>query len=193
VLYSDAMHVGLDFLPGSLIMAAFSLGLSSKIVNRYGVKWPTAAGLLMCASALALLAVPQLTGGFVIAVLLAMVLLGVGSGIAFNPLLLTALSEVQPEDSGLASGVFNTSLDLGGALGFGAITSLSVGYTAELTLAKVDLHHALASGYQLAFALGAGCIAGATLLVVACFPKELASLAKTPPETSVTHSYTTTP
>lgn len=192
VLHSDAMHVSLDFLPGSLIMAAFSLGISSRIVGRYGIKWPTTAGLLMCASGLALLAVPQILGGFSTAVLSAMILLGVGSGMAFSPLLLTALSEVKTMDSGLASGVFNTSLNLGGALGFWGLTSASAGYTADLILGKIDVHRALAGGYQLAFALGSGCIAGAALLVGAYFPRKLASLDKAASETSATHPYSTT-
>ncbi|NEV06187.1 MFS transporter, partial [Achromobacter xylosoxidans] len=108
VLGYDAMQVGLAFLPANLIMAAFSLGLSAKLVMRFGIRGPLATGLLMAALGLALFARAPVDGHFAADVLPGMLLLGLGAGIAFNPMLLAAMSDVEPSQSGLASGVVNT-------------------------------------------------------------------------------------
>ncbi|WP_054484260.1 MFS transporter, partial [Achromobacter xylosoxidans] len=105
VLGYDAMQVGLAFLPANLIMAAFSLGLSAKLVMRFGIRGPLATGLLMAALGLALFARAPVDGHFAADVLPGMLLLGLGAGIAFNPMLLAAMSDVEPSQSGLASGV----------------------------------------------------------------------------------------
>ncbi|WP_241081201.1 MFS transporter, partial [Achromobacter xylosoxidans] len=117
VLGYDAMQVGLAFLPANLIMAAFSLGLSAKLVMRFGIRGPLATGLLMTALGLALFARAPVDGHFAADVLPGMLLLGLGAGIAFNPMLLAAMSDVEPSQSGLASGVVNTAFMMGGALG----------------------------------------------------------------------------
>ena len=96
VLGYNAMQVGLSFLPANLIMAAFSLGLSAKIVMRFGWRKPLAFGLLCAAAGLALFARAPLDGNFWVDVLPGMTLLGIGAGIAFNPLLLGAMSDVSP-------------------------------------------------------------------------------------------------
>ncbi|WP_054447662.1 MFS transporter, partial [Achromobacter xylosoxidans] len=116
VLGYDAMQVGLAFLPANLIMAAFSLGLSAKLVMRFGIRGPLATGLLMAALGLALFARAPVDGHFAADVLPGMLLLGLGAGIAFNPMLLAAMSDVEPSQSGLASGVVNTAFMMGGAL-----------------------------------------------------------------------------
>ncbi|WP_054495735.1 MFS transporter, partial [Achromobacter ruhlandii] len=121
VLGYDAMQVGLAFLPANLIMAAFSLGLSAKLVMRFGIRGPLATGLLMAALGLALFARAPVDGAFTADVLPGMLLLGLGAGIAFNPMLLAAMSDVEPSQSGLASGVVNTAFMMGGALGLAVL------------------------------------------------------------------------
>ncbi|OFS36145.1 MFS transporter, partial [Achromobacter xylosoxidans] len=125
VLGYDAMQVGLAFLPANLIMAAFSLGLSAKLVMRFGIRGPLATGLLMAALGLALFARAPVDGHFAADVLPGMLLLGLGAGIAFNPMLLAAMSDVEPSQSGLASGVVNTAFMMGGALGLAVLASLA--------------------------------------------------------------------
>ncbi|MFY4017273.1 MFS transporter, partial [Achromobacter xylosoxidans] len=125
VLGYDAMQVGLAFLPANLIMAAFSLGLSAKLVMRFGIRGPLATGLLMAALGLALFARAPVDGHFSADVLPGMLLLGLGAGIAFNPMLLAAMSDVEPSQSGLASGVVNTAFMMGGALGLAVLASLA--------------------------------------------------------------------
>src|SRR5262249_26249909 len=105
VLGYTPLQVGLAFLPSDLIMAAFSLGISARLVTRFGIKAPLAIGMVLVAIGLALFARAPVNGSFLIDVLPSMILLGVGGGFAFNPLLLAAMSDVTPEDSGLASGI----------------------------------------------------------------------------------------
>ncbi|HKT94936.1 MAG TPA: DHA2 family efflux MFS transporter permease subunit [Paraburkholderia sp.] len=155
LLHYDAMQVGLAFLPANIIMAVFSLGLSARLVMRFGIRAPLSLGLLMAALGLALFARAPAGGSFVLDVLPGMLLLGLGAGVAFNPVLLAAMSDVAPDESGLASGVVNTSFMMGGALGLAILASLAAARTDGLGAAGADAVTALNSGYHLAFLLGA--------------------------------------
>ena len=136
-------------------MAAFSLGLSAKIVMRFGIRAPLAAGLLLAAVGLALFARAPVDGQFVADVLPGMLLLGLGAGMAFNPVLLAAMSDVDPSESGIASGVVNTSFMMGGALGLAVLASLAAARTDGLAMSGAGALAALNGGYQLAFVIGA--------------------------------------
>ncbi len=155
VLGYSPLAVGLAFLPANLIMGAFSLGLSERIVLRYGFRAPLAIGMLLVAASLALFARAPVSGNFAVDVLPGMILLGLGMGVSFNPVLLAAMSEVQPSDAGLASGVVNTSFMMGGALGLAVLASLADARTKGLTTAGVDRLDALTGGYHAAFLVGA--------------------------------------
>ncbi|MFY2941647.1 MFS transporter [Achromobacter xylosoxidans] len=167
VLGYDAMQVGLAFLPANLIMAAFSLGLSAKLVMRFGIRGPLATGLLMAALGLALFARAPVDGHFAGDVLPGMLLLGLGAGIAFNPMLLAAMSDVEPSQSGLASGVVNTAFMMGGALGLAVLASLAAARTAALAGAGAAPVAALAGGYRMTFLAGAVIAAVAAALAAA--------------------------
>ncbi|MEN5065008.1 MFS transporter [Achromobacter aegrifaciens] len=155
VLGYSPMEVGLAFLPANLIMAAFSLGLSAKLVMRFGIRGPLATGLFIAALGLALFARAPADGSFAVDVLPAMLLLGLGAGVAFNPMLLAAMSDVEPSQSGLASGVVNTAFMMGGALGLAVLASLAAARTAGLAAAGAAPTLALNGGYQLTFLAGA--------------------------------------
>ena len=155
LLNYSALQVGLAFLPANIIMAAFSVGLSAKLVMRFGIRAPLWVGLLLAAFGLLLFARAPAGGSFVPDVLPGMVLLGLGAGMAFNPVLLAAMSDVAPEESGVASGVVNTSFMMGGALGLAILASLSAAHTDGLAAAGADAATALSGGYHLAFLLGA--------------------------------------
>jgi EmrB/QacA subfamily drug resistance transporter len=157
VLGYSPLKVGLAFLPANLIMGAFSLGLSAKLVMRFGVKRPMAAGLLLAAVGLVLFARAPVDGNFVVDVLPSMILLGFGAGMAFNPLLLAAMSEVAPEESGLASGVVNTAFMMGGALGLAVLASLAASRTDSLAASGRGHLIALNGGYHAALLAGAAC------------------------------------
>jgi predicted MFS family arabinose efflux permease len=164
VLGYSPMQVGLAFLPANLIMAAFSVGLSARLVMRYGIRWPLAIGLLIAATGLACFASAPVGGDFAVHVLPGMLLLGLGAGIAFNPMLLAAMSDVRPEDAGLASGVVNTAFMMGGSLGLAVLASLAAARTGTQLAAGAPQAVALNAGYQLAFVVGAVFAAAAALL-----------------------------
>lgn len=154
VLKYTPMQVGLSFLPANLIMAIFSLGLSARLVIKFGLRTPLAAGLFLAAIGLALFARSPVNGSFLVDVLPSMVLLGFGAGIAFNPMLLTAMSDVKASDSGLASGIVNTSFMMGGALGLAILASIAAARTGYLIQNGSESLSALNEGYHAAFVVG---------------------------------------
>ena len=167
VLGYSPLEVGLAFLPANLIMGAFSVGLSAKLVMRFGIRAPLVVGLLLAAVGLVLFARAPVDGNFVVDVLPSMILLGFGAGMAFNPVLLAAMSDVEPSESGLASGVVNTSFMMGGALGLAILASLAASRTDDLLASGEDQLVALNSGYHAAFLLGAIFAAAAAALAAA--------------------------
>ncbi len=164
VLGYSPLLVGLAFLPSNLIMGAFSLGLSAKLVMRFGIKLPLAFGLALAAGGLLLFARAPVNGNFVVDVLPGMILLGFGAGIAFNPVLLAAMSGVKPSDSGLASGIVNTSFMMGGALGLAILASLAAARSAGMLAAGASQLAALNGGLHAAFLVGALCAAVAATM-----------------------------
>jgi EmrB/QacA subfamily drug resistance transporter len=164
VLGYSPLEVGLAFLPANLIMGAFSLGLSAKLVMRFGIRAPLSAGLLLAAAGLLLFARAPVDGSFAVDVLPSMILLGFGAGMAFNPVLLAAMSDVEPGDAGLASGVVNTSFMMGGALGLAILASLAASRTDSLLAAGDGSLVALTGGYHAAFLAGA-LFAGAAAVI----------------------------
>jgi MFS family permease len=164
VLGYSPLQVGLAFLPSSLIMGAFSLGLSAKLVMRFGIKPPMVAGMLFMAAGLLLFTRLPVDGSFVVDILPGSILLAIGAGMGFNPLLLAAMGDVEPTEAGLASGVVNTAFMMGGALGLAVLASLSASRTDRLLLSGDDQLTALTGGYHSAFLVGAlFAVAGAVL------------------------------
>ncbi len=116
VLGYQPMQAGLSFLPSHLVMAVFAAGVSARLIGRYGVTTSLVVGLLLVASGMALFARIPVDGRFLTDVIPAMMLIGVGAGIGFGPLLLAAMTDVPAHSSGLASGIVNTTPMIGGAL-----------------------------------------------------------------------------
>jgi EmrB/QacA subfamily drug resistance transporter len=164
VLGYSPLQVGLAFLPGNLVMGALSVGLSAKLVLRYGIKPPLGVGLSLAAAGLLLFARAPVDGNFVVDVLPPMILLGLGAGMAFNPVLLAAMSDVEPKDAGLASGLVNTSFMMGGALGLAVLASLAASRTDALLDSGESPLVALTGGYHAAFLVGALFALGAAAL-----------------------------
>ena len=148
VLHYSPLQVGLSFLPANLIMAAFALGLSAKVVMRFGLRLPIALGLSLAAVGLLLFVRAPVGGDFVTDVLPSMILLGLGAGLAFNPVLLAAMSDVEPTESGLASGIVNTSFMMGGALGLAILASVAASRTTSLEASGESTLAALTGGYH---------------------------------------------
>ncbi|HWD34922.1 MAG TPA: MFS transporter [Casimicrobiaceae bacterium] len=169
VLGYSPLKVGLGFLPGNLVMGFLSIAVSAKLVMRYGVRIPLAIGLAAAGLGLLAFARAPVDGGYVMDVLPGMILLGFGAGIAFNPVLFAAMSEVKPEESGLASGIVNTSFMMGGALGLAVLASVAASRTSHLESSGHSTASALTGGYHVAFVIGAlfavtAAAIGATLL-----------------------------
>ncbi len=188
VLSYSALQVGMAFLPANLIMAAFSVGLSAKLVMRFGQKSPLVVGLLAAAAGLALFARMPVDGHFVADVLPGMLLIGFGAGVAFNPLLLAAMGDVEPGESGLASGVVNTAFMMGGALGLAILASGAAGRTQQLIAAGSSAMVALNSGYRLAFAVGGACAAIAAGAAIALLRPQSSAKGAMSPAQSVAGS-----
>ena len=164
VLHYEPLQVGLAFLPGNLVMAVFSVGISAKLVMRYGLRAPLATGLSLAGIGLLLLVRAPIDGNYLVDVFPSMVLLGVGAGIAFNPMIIVAMTDVEPERSGLASGLVNTSFMMGGALGLAVLASIAAARTGGALAAGVPQIAALNDGYHAAFAIGAAFALGAAFL-----------------------------
>jgi len=155
VLGYTPLEVGLAFLPANLIMGVFSLGLSAKLVMRFGIRAPLAVGLVLAAAGMVLFVRAPVDGSFIVDVLPSMMLLGLGAGTAFNPVLLAAMSDVDQSEAGLASGVVNTSFMMGGAVGLAVLASLAQSRTESLRASGDGVLTALTGGYHAAFLLGA--------------------------------------
>jgi EmrB/QacA subfamily drug resistance transporter len=150
VLGYSPLEVGLAFLPATILMGLFSLGLSAKVVMRFGIRTPLVAGLALLAAGLLWFARAPVDGTYATDVLPSMLLLALGAGLAFNPLLLAAMGDVGPEQAGLASGLVNTTQMMGGALGLAILASLAASRTADPN----DVGD-LTAGYHAAFVAGA--------------------------------------
>ncbi len=155
VLGYDPLRVGLSFLPADLIIMAFSIGLSAQMVLKWGLRTPLWVGLILTGAGLAWFARAPVQGHFMADVLPGMVLIGIGAGMGFNALLLLAMSDVDESDTGLASGLVNTSFMMGGAFGLALLASLAEADTQRLTVVGSDSLAALTHGYHSAFAAAA--------------------------------------
>jgi EmrB/QacA subfamily drug resistance transporter len=155
VLGYSPLEVGLGFLPATLVWGTSSLFLSDKLVMRFGIKVPLIGGLLLYTAVLLLFARAPTDGNFFVDILPGMLLIGLGGGITFNPILLAAMGSVEPSESGLASGVVNTSFMMGGALGLAILASVAASRTDSLTASGHGPLAALTGGYHVAFIVGA--------------------------------------
>jgi MFS family permease len=164
VLGYSPLQVGLAFLPANLIMGALSVAVSARLVMRFGIRRPLAVGLTFAAAGLLLFVRAPVGGGFLVDVLPSMLLLGIGAGIAFNPVLLAAMSDVEPQESGLASGIVNTAFMMGGALGLAVLASIAASRTSSLRAGGDGPLAALVGGYHAAFLVGGLCALGGAVL-----------------------------
>jgi EmrB/QacA subfamily drug resistance transporter len=163
VLDYSPLEVGLAYLPGTVLWGASSL-YSDKLVMRFGIKPPLLAGLGLMMLALVLFARAPVDGNWVVDILPATLAIGLGAGIAFNPILLAAMSDVAPDQAGLASGVVNTAFMMGGALGLAVLASLADFRTQGLLDSGDELVSATNAGYHAAFLLGIAFLAAAALI-----------------------------
>jgi predicted MFS family arabinose efflux permease len=161
VLGYDAMEIGLAFLPVAVLIGALSLGFSARLVMRFGARATLLPGLALIAPGLLLFARAPVDASYVTDVLPAMVLLGIGAGLCFPSLMTLAMSGATQSDAGLASGLVNTTTQVGGALGLAVLATLSTTRTDGLLAGGDSTASALTGGYDLAFIIGAGLVLAA--------------------------------
>jgi MFS family permease len=158
VLGYDPIEIGLAFLPVSVSIGVLSLGFAARLTLRFGARATLLPGLALIAAGLALFSGVPVDGSYVLP---SMLLLGIGAGLSFTPLMTLAMSGATASDSGLASGLANTTQQVGGALGLAVLATMSTSRTDDLLAQGESTAHALTSGYQLAFIIGAGLVLGA--------------------------------
>jgi EmrB/QacA subfamily drug resistance transporter len=164
VLGYDALEIGFAFLPVTLFMGTVSLRFSERLIMRFGAKSMQFPGLGLIMLSLVLFARAPVNGQYVTDVLPVMVLLGLGAGLAFPALMTLAMSGAKPQEAGLASGLVNTSAQIGGALGLAVLATLSASHTAHLTGEGKSTLVALTSGYHLAFWIAAALVLAAMVV-----------------------------
>jgi EmrB/QacA subfamily drug resistance transporter len=158
VLGYDALEIGLAFLPVTLTMATMSVRYSERLIMRYGARNTLIPGLVLVLAGLALFTRAPVGGNYFEHVLPTMLLLGTGAGMAFPALMGLAMSGATPEDAGLASGLVNTTAQVGAAIGLAVLATLSASRTETLLGDGHSTAAALTGGYHFAFWIAAGLV-----------------------------------
>jgi EmrB/QacA subfamily drug resistance transporter len=162
----SAFTTGLAFLPSTLALAVLSLGISARLMRRFGPRALLIPGLATITTALLLMATADQNAGYFPGIFGAYLLFGIGAGISFMPLTTIMMAEIPVEDAGIASGVGNVTMQVGAALGLAALGTISSDHTRTLVSQGQSLASALTAGYQLGFSIAAACVAIGLLIVI---------------------------
>jgi EmrB/QacA subfamily drug resistance transporter len=166
VLDYTPLQVGFAFLPTTIVMGALSLGFSEKLIMRFGPRMTLIPGVCLVVVALLLFARTPVDGNYLTDLLPPFLLIGVGVGTSFPAIMTLAMSGATPEDAGLASGLVNTSMQVGGSIGLAVLATLSSERTSSLLADGEGQLAALNSGYHVAYLIGAGLAAAAVAIAV---------------------------
>ena len=158
VLGYGPMAIGLAFLPVAVVMGLFSIRFSALLINRFGTSPVLVSGQVVIAVALAMLGFGPTDAQYVVHLLVPLALLGLGGGLSFPALTIIAMSDAAPSDAGLASGILNTTGQVGGALGLAVLATVASAHTLNLVRDGAGSAAALAGGYHLAWLVGAGTV-----------------------------------
>jgi EmrB/QacA subfamily drug resistance transporter len=166
VLKYSPLEVGFAFLPTTIVMGSLSLGFSEKLIMRFGPRTTLIPGVCLVVVALLLFARTPVEGNYLTDLLPPFLLIGVGVGTSFPAIMTLAMSGATPEDAGLASGLVNTSMQVGGSIGLAVLATLSTQRTDSLLAAGEGHLQALNSGYHVAYLIGAGLAAIAVAIAI---------------------------
>ena len=158
VLGYGPMAIGLAFLPVAVVMGLFSIRFSAELINRFGPFAVLVAGQVVIVAVLAVLGFGPTYANYAIHLIVPLALLGLGGGLSFPSMTIIAMSDAQPSDAGLASGLLNTTGQVGGALGLAVLATLAGARTLSLLHDGAGAAVALAGGYHLAWLVGAGTV-----------------------------------
>jgi len=173
ILGYDALEVGLAFLPATIVMGTMSLRFSGPLTMRFGPRATLIASLVSIGLGLIVFAQTPVDGTWATDILPAMVLIGLGAGLGFPSLMTLAMSGATPSDSGLASGLVNTSVQVGGAIGLALLATFATERTDSLRANGESLASALNSGYHLAYLIGAALVLVAIAVAVGVLRSEV--------------------
>jgi EmrB/QacA subfamily drug resistance transporter len=188
VLGYGAARTGLAMLPAAVMIAAVSLGLSARLAVRFGERNVLLTGLALLVAALGLLTRLPVHADYTVHLLPTMLLIG-GGGLALSANTTLGMSGASPSDAGVASGLFNTTQQVGGALGVAVLTTLATAHTKDLRTDGHTTASALTGGFHLAFGIGAGLLATAFILAITILRQPKASAQ---PETTAESDQATT-
>ncbi|HKF83824.1 MAG TPA: DHA2 family efflux MFS transporter permease subunit [Solirubrobacterales bacterium] len=166
VLDYTPLQVGFAFLPTTIVMGGLSLGFSEKLIMRFGPRTTLIPGVCLVVVALLLFARTPVEGNYLTDLLPPFLLIGVGVGTSFPAIMTLAMSGATPEDAGLASGLVNTSMQVGGSIGLAVLATLSSERTSSLLADGEGQLQALNSGYHVAYLIGAALAATAVAIAV---------------------------
>jgi EmrB/QacA subfamily drug resistance transporter len=162
----SAFGTGLAFLPTTGALALLSLGITARLMRSFGPRAMLIPGLVSIIAALALLSGADANAGYFPDIFGGFLLLGIGAGMSFMPLMTIMMAEVPAADAGIASGVANVTMQVGAALGLAALGTISADHSAALAAQGLSVASALTSGYQLGFTIAAAVVAVGLLIVV---------------------------
>jgi MFS family permease len=178
VLGYKPLEVGLAFLPGTLIMGTLSLGYTDKLNMRFGPRNVLIVGLIFLVAAMLLMARTPVDGHYWVDLFPVMLLFGAGAGVSFPALMMLAMSGATPSDAGLASGLVNTTAQVGGAIGLAVLATVSAERTQSLVAGGDSQAAALTGGFHVAYLIGAALafvgIAAAVFVLRSQMPAEMA-------------------
>jgi EmrB/QacA subfamily drug resistance transporter len=187
VLGYNAIDTGLAFMPLTISIAALSMGLAVKAVTRFGSLNTLAAGLAAIAAGLLLLATQGVHASYFPGLFGAFLLIGLGAGASFLPLLTMGMADAPAQDAGLASGIINVSVQLFGAIGLATLGTIATDHTKALTTSGHTLNSALTGGYHLAYIVAASCVALGILAAFLILRPPAGTVAQVTEETEFEH------
>ena len=166
ILGYDALEVGLAFLPWTIVMGAMSFRFTARLNMRFGPQATLVPALVIIAAGMIFFAQTPVDGSYATDILPAMILMGLGTGLAFPSLMMLAMSGATPQDAGLASGLVNTTVQVGGAIGLAVLATLATERTDGLIAEGDSAASALNAGYHLAYLIGAGLVGIAVVVAL---------------------------
>jgi EmrB/QacA subfamily drug resistance transporter len=172
VLGFRPLEIGLAFMPVALTIGALSLGFSARLITRFGGRAVLLAGLTLMAAGMVLVMRSPLHSNYAVDLLPVMILLGVGAGLSFPALMTLGMSGATSQDSGLASGLLNTTAQVGGAVGLAALVTVAAARTGGLLASGQSAESALTGGYRLVYGIGVGLLAVAIVVAASVLKPE---------------------
>ena len=166
VLHYDPLQIGLAFLPVAVGIGGLSLGASARANARFGERNVLIGGLVLVAAGLAWFTRAPVDANYLVDVFPAVTLMGVGAGVGFPAMMTLAMSDATKDDSGVASGLVNTTQQMGGALGLAVLATMATSHTNGLLAEGTSIVEAMTSGYRVAFGIAAVLVAVAAVLAV---------------------------